>query len=172
MTMVNPSWLAKYIGFINDEVKDLCDSYEKNNTSNNEIDETFKKQKGNDGIIINKNSESNETTEDENYKHKNEFEVNYDNLRDWYNGYRLKDKMKMYDIYSPYSIIKALENEKVGNYWNESANSNIIVDFFNINFFGISNIIAMLLDNERVIIDVKTYKNDMTKFKYRDDILT
>jgi len=172
MTMVNPSWLAKYIGFTNDEVKDLCDKYEKDNTSNNEIDESFKKQKVNDGLIINKNSESNETMEDSNYKHKNDKEINYENIKNWYNGYHLKDKRKMYDIYSPYSIIRALENEEIRNYWNESANSNIVVDFFNIGIFGIENAIAMLLDDKKIKIDVSTYKNDTTEFENRDDILT
>jgi len=172
MTMVNPSWLAKYIGFTDDEVKDLCDKYEKNNTLKNEIDETFKKQKGKDGLIINKNSGSNESTEDSNYKHKNDKEINYDNLKNWYDGYRLKDKRKVYEIYSPYTIIKALEKKKVCNYWNESVNSNIIVDFFNKDIFGISNIIAMLLDDKKIKIDVSTYKNDTTEFESRDDILT
>jgi len=110
--------------------------------------------------------------EDSNYKHKNEFEVNYDNLKNWYDGYRLKDEEKIYDIYSPYSIIKALEKKKVGNYWNESSNSNIVKKFFNIGIFKIRNAIAMLLDDKKIKIDVSTYKNDTTEFESRDDILT
>ena len=39
-------------------------------------------------------------------------------IKNWCNGYRLKNRNddKEYDIYSPFSVIEAIENKQIANY--------------------------------------------------------
>jgi len=90
-SMTTPGWISKYIGFTDNEVKKLCNKY-------------IKKQSD-------KNNSDNNLNE----------EINYKNIKYWYDGYHFIDeKKKIYEIYSPYSIMTAFKDNKIDNYWVKS----------------------------------------------------
>ncbi len=140
-SMLQPMQMASYTGFTENEVRDLCDT----------------------------------------------FEMSYPEISEWYDGYCISDwvpvgKRKMYRggnyeehrlrIYSPLSVVKAMRNGEICNYWNETETFEALKQYVDWNFDGLKEEVAILMDGGRVSVDVTGYQNDMTTFHSKDDILT
>jgi len=181
LTMVDPSWMAKYIGFTDEEVQKLCEKFIKNQNENS------KKQKKNDGMAIVKDSTNNNIqsfNDKDDLIHKNKFEnsnekefnpreISYDNMKKWYNGYKIvDDENNSVSIYTPFSVINALDNKKIRNYWNKSSSFEYLSSYIHMNYDGLKDDIILLMKKGTIKINVKTYQNDMTSFKCKDDVFT
>lgn len=140
-SMLQPMQMASYTGFTENEVRNLCDT----------------------------------------------FEMSYPEISEWYDGYCISDwvpvgKRKMYRggyyeehrlrIYSPLSVVKAMRNGEICNYWNETETFEALKQYVDWNFDGLKEEVAILMDGGRVSVDVTGYQNDMTTFHSKDDILT
>ena len=140
-SMLQPMQMASYTGFTENEVRDLCDT----------------------------------------------FEMSYPEISEWYDGYCISDwvpvgKRKMYRggnyeehrlrIYSPLSVVKAMRNGEICNYWNETETFEALKQYVDWNFDGLKEEVAILMDGGRGSVDVTGYQNDMTTFHSKDDILT
>ena len=143
-SVIVPMQFAKYTGFTEDEVSMLCKEYGRN----------------------------------------------YDNIKAWYDGYEISDiippdpdykvqkstgreiEAKRYSIYSPLSVVKAVKNGIIQNYWNKTESYEALAEYIKINLDGLKDAIALLMDGGRVVVDLSTYQNDMSSFHGRDDVLT
>ena len=114
----------------------------------------------------------------------------YDQIRDWYDGYRVSDiippdpehmqllatgkapEAKKYSLYSPLSVVKAMRSGFVNNYWNETETYEALQQYIDWNFDGLKEDVAILMEGGRVPVDITGYQNDMTTFHSKDDILT
>ena len=140
-TMISPKWMAKYIGFTDEEVKMLCKKYinfkKLNNSNKNQV-------------VNNKNNNK-------------KVKVNYKNIRKWYNGYQLigSKNGRKYEIYTPFSIIKSLNNNHIEIYWNKSETFPLLSEYINMDFFGLKEDILCLIDDRKKEL----------KLNYRDDVL-
>jgi len=121
-----------------------------------------------------KKDEKNEKNENIENKGKDEFEVNFENLKLWYNGFKLKNDYfnEYYKIYSPYSIVNALKHNKINNYWCLSETFHSVLKLIDLNFFGLKEDIILLRDGVKIKINISSYQNDMRTFIYKDDIFT
>ncbi len=116
-----------------------------------------------------------------------DYEMDYSEISDWYDGYRVSDyipvnKRRLYrlgiyeehriHVYSPLSVVNAMRSGEIENYWNETENYEALQQYVDWNFDGLKEDVAILMDGGRVPIDVTRYQNDMTSFHSKDDILT
>ena len=116
-----------------------------------------------------------------------DYEMDYAEISDWYDGYRVSDyipinKRKLYrlgkyeehriKVYSPLSVVNAMRSGEIENYWNETENYEALQQYVDWNFDGLKEDVAILMDGGKVPIDITRYQNDMTSFKSKDDILT
>ena len=171
-SMVLPSWTAKYFGFTDDEVKELCEIHKQIEieNSNYEIDEIIKKRKKNNGKITITRTDNKEIR---NTKEKKKVEICYNDLKNWYNGYELADRNhRVYNIYSPYSIVNAFQLGYIKNYWINSVSSSLLKDYVKLNYGGLKEDIVILMKRNRIKININTYQNDMSLFENKDDVLT
>ena len=122
-TMTNPEGLAQYIGFTEDEVKDLCEQYN----------------------------------------------MNFDEIMEWYDGYSFTG---VEHICGPNSVVRAMRSGSCKNYWSQTVAYNNLVHYITMNFDGLRDAIVAILGGHRVKVKVRTYENDMTSFKRKDDVLT
>ena len=116
-------------------------------------------------------------------------ELNYDLLKEWYDGYILSNKpseellnseaaadpsagLKKYEIYCPLSVVSAGLYKKLENYWNKTENFEALAEYIRKDYDGLKDAIALLMDGGRIKIDTSTYQNDMTTFHGRDDVLS
>lgn len=142
-SIISPMQLAKYTGFTDEEVVRLCTEY------------------GRD----------------------------IDTLKEWYDGYEVSDiippdpnfehqektgktkEAKRYSIYSPLSVLKAVKTGYIQNYWNKTETYEALAKYINMNYSGLKDVVALLMDGGNVKVDISTYQNDMTTFSSRDDVL-
>ena len=143
-SMIYPLQLAQYAGFTEEEVRELCNTY------------------GRD----------------------------YEQLKAWYDGYQVTDvvppdpghemlkttgespKAARYSLYSPLSVVKAVQTGQILNYWNNTETYEALEKYISMNFDGLKETIVMLMEGGRQPVDIGGYQNDMTSFSSRDDILT
>ena len=75
-------------------------------------------------------------------------------------------------IYSPLSVVKAVQTGIMKNYWNKTETYEALAEYIRMDYDGLKDAVALLMDGGRLRIDTGTYQNDMTTFHSRDDILS
>ncbi|MEE0026553.1 MAG: AAA family ATPase [Atopobiaceae bacterium] len=116
-----------------------------------------------------------------------EFDMSYEEISSWYDGYRVSDwipvgKRRLYrqgeyeehrlKIFSPLSVVKAMRSGEIDNYWNETETYEALRQYIDWDFDGLKEDVTVLMDGGRVRVDISGYQNDMTTFHGKDDILT
>ncbi len=114
------------------------------------------------------------------------YNVRYDDISRWYDGYvvnsdipvemREKYRAGEYEentisIYSPLSVVEAVSTGLIQNYWNKTENYEALAGYIRMDYDGLKEAVAILMDGGRVAVDLSTYQNDMTSFSCRDDVL-
>jgi hypothetical protein len=95
--------------------------------------------------------------------------ISFEEIKKWYDGYILGENTH---IYSPKSVMDALERKRVGNYWTQSETYESLKIYIDLNEDGLKESIVQMLGGANIKIDVLTFQNDMTSIKNRDDVLT
>lgn len=111
------------------------------------------------------------------------FNMDYDQCKAWYDGYRMYYsygsvengkpviRQKLYEIYSPWSIVEALTNQKFANYWNKTETYEALKNYIMLNMDGLKDTIISLLAGNKKSTNVEKFSNDMATFKSVDDVL-
>lgn len=93
----------------------------------------------------------------------------FEDIQKWYDGYILGNNMH---IYSPESVIKAIQRKRIGNYWTQSETYESLRLYIELNEDGLKEAIVQMLGGAHIKIDTATFQNDMTTIRSRDDVLT
>ncbi len=114
-----------------------------------------------------------------------EYNLNYDEIKNWYDGYVISGHIPLnnrtgignegwntFEIYSPVSVVKSALTGKILNYWNETESAEALKQYIKRNYDGLKEDIIIMMNGGRIPIDVTTYQNDMTTFHSKDDIFT
>ncbi|MFR2381321.1 AAA family ATPase [Thomasclavelia spiroformis] len=123
ISMVEPELLAEFMGFTENEVKDLCSLYN----------------------------------------------VSYEEMRKWYDGYYMTDCLS---TFSPRSVVASIDRKKFGNYWTSTETYEALRVYIDMNYDGLRDDVVKLLAGEEVYLNTNKFQNDMTTFKSKDDVLT
>ena len=119
-----------------------------------------------------------------------EYGMDFEKVREWYDGYRVKgispaneafrastlpDKTrqpaKEYHLYAPLSVVEAMTTGHIGNYWNNTETYEALADYIRLNFDGLREKVARLMEGAKIPVNLRTYQNDMHSFACGDDIL-
>lgn len=115
-------------------------------------------------------------TEEEVSKLCEEYGMDFEEARAWYNGYHLlthnRNENKIYAMYSPKSVVEAMMRHKFGTYWNQTETYEALKIYIQMNMDGLKDAIIKMLAGESVTINTGTFSNDMTTFSSKDDVLT
>ncbi|MBQ9063323.1 MAG: AAA family ATPase [Eubacterium sp.] len=95
-----------------------------------------------------------------------EYNVSYDECRQWYDGYRQHG----YEIYNPESVVKAMRKRRFDSYWGKTSSYLVISERIRQNFAGTKEAVIQMLAGEKVDVDEGSYLNTMTDFSSKDDI--
>lgn len=96
------------------------------------------------------------------------YHQNFGEVKNWYNGYLLKDTQ----VYNPRAIVSAMLHGDFKNYWAETASSDAIVPLINMNYDGLKTAIIEMLSGTEVKVNTATFKNDTVNIASKDDVLT
>ena len=129
-------------------------------------------------------------TEDEVQNLCNRYGRNYQALSDWYDGYEVSDiippdpehkeykntgkspESMRYSLYSPLSVVEAMITGIIKDYWNKTETYEALAEYIRMDYDGLKDAVAVLMDCGRLRIDTSTYQNDMTTFHGKDDVLS
>ena len=107
-------------------------------------------------------------TEEEVRKECRTYVADFDEMRQWYDGY-LMDGIH---IYNPNSVKKALLKKKTKSFWAGTETYEALKIYIELNYDGLKEAIVEMLGGGRCRIDTTSFQNDMTTFHSRDDVLT
>ena len=108
-------------------------------------------------------------TEDEVRKLCDEYNMNFNEMKYWYDGYSFS---KIESVYSPNSVISAIENEDFGTYWTETETYESLKIYIDMDKDGLKEAILQMLGGESFRIDTKIFQNDLVNINQKDDVLT
>ena len=126
-------------------------------------------------------------TVDEVKKLCDKYNMRYEDIRVWYDGYTVSDAIdvemrKEYregkytghriSIYNPLSVVTAVSTGHIKNYWTRTETYEALEEFIGMNQAGLKDAVVYMMEGNRLAVDVSTYQNDMTTFNSRDDVLT
>lgn len=121
-TMLDASILAPYVGFTQEEVRELCAEYGRN----------------------------------------------YEEVRRWYDGYRLAG----YQVYNPKAVVSVMLRGDFWSYWSSTGSYEVILPLINMDFDGLRGAIIEMLSGASVEVEVTSFQNDTVSFENKDDVLT
>ncbi|MDD7280374.1 MAG: AAA family ATPase [Erysipelotrichaceae bacterium] len=98
-----------------------------------------------------------------------EYALDYTLMQEWYDGYKLEGGIS---VYSPRSVVAAIQDRKFSNYWSQTENYEALKTYIDLNFDGLKDTVVSLLTGQRKKVDTLSFQNDMTSFHSKDDVLT
>ena len=97
------------------------------------------------------------------------YEMDFEEMRRWYDGYVFR---RLDSVYSPNSVIEAIKNEEFGTYWTETETYESLKIYIDMDEDGLRESIVRMLGGMDCRIDVGTFQNDLTNIRSKDDVLT
>jgi len=137
-SILSPSFMSKFMGFTENEVKKLC----------------------------------------------TEHKLNINEIKEYYNGYHLKQtyheindngnsvkKNTCTNIYNPSSIVNVIISKKVENYWNITKEYDTIRQYVQTNYKDLKEDFENLINGKRIKNNIIKYQNDVYTLQNKDDII-
>ena len=107
-------------------------------------------------------------TEDEVKALSQKYNVSFEEVRRWYDGYLIDD----YHIYNPRAVVCVMLNGKFRSYWSGTSSYSAIVPLINMNYAGLKEAILETISGGNVPVDTSDFQNDVVSFTSKDDVLT
>lgn len=95
--------------------------------------------------------------------------MDYEECRRWYDGYDLND---VHEIFSPRSVVSAMERKRFGSYWTQTGSYEALKLYILMNFDGMKDDVVKMIGGGKVHVEVDSYLNTMTDFHGKDDVFT
>ena len=106
-------------------------------------------------------------TEDEVKSLSTQSGMEFDELKKWYDGYDLEGL----EIYSPKSVISAIEDHECSDYWVETSSYEALKDYILMDFNGIKNDVVSMVSGEHISVNVSKFTNSRI-VNSKDDVFT
>lgn len=98
-----------------------------------------------------------------------EYDMSFTGMQRWYDGYYFE---KTGHVYSPNSVIEAIDSREFGKYWSGTETYESLMTYIAMDFCGLRQLIVDMLGGQRCRIDVESFQNDITSFHSADDVIT
>ncbi|MBP1590627.1 MAG: AAA family ATPase [Oscillospiraceae bacterium] len=108
-------------------------------------------------------------TEDEVKKICDDKNADFSLMKSWYDGYSFDEAES---VYNPNSVIKAARRNKFASYWIQTSSADALMEYISLDYSGLTKTIAELMAGIEVNVTTTKFKNDLTNFKSKDDVIT
>ncbi|MCC8028912.1 MAG: hypothetical protein LIO75_03795 [Lachnospiraceae bacterium] len=96
-------------------------------------------------------------------------QMDFDDMRTWYDGYSCS---RIGHVYSPNSVMNALHEGEISNYWTQTETFESLKEYIGMDYDGLKDAVIDMLGGNPVGVKISTFQNDMTSFHNRNDVLT
>lgn len=97
------------------------------------------------------------------------YEIDFEAMKSWYDGYCFP---QMPHVYNPKSVVDSILRENFASYWTQTETYEALKIYIDLNYDGLKDAIVEMLAGESVAVNPERFQNDMTTFESRDDVLT
>ena len=94
--------------------------------------------------------------------------MDFEEIKRWYDGYNLNGV----ELYSPISIITAIEKKRCSDYWTHTGSYEAVSDYIELNLNGIKDDVIKMMAGENIEVDVSGFNNNLKSFKIKEDVFT
>ena len=108
-------------------------------------------------------------TKDEVKSLADKYEIDFDELAKWYDGYQMGDELSMFN---PNSVMQAIDSGRCRSFWASTGAYDTVAHYIQMNFEGLKDDILMMLAGGRSKVDPTGFQNDMSIIRSKDDVLT
>lgn len=98
-----------------------------------------------------------------------EYAVDFQTMKQWYDGYSFQG---VGSVYNPNSVMKAITNHDFDTYWTETSAAESLMEYISKDYSGLTKTVAELVGGIKVKVDTNGFANDLTTFRGKDDVLT
>ena len=98
-----------------------------------------------------------------------QYGMDYEECKRWYDGYDLGE---VKEIFSPRSVVSAMERKRFGSYWTQTGSYEALKLYILMNFNGMKDDVIKMIGGGKVHVEVDSYLNTMTDFHGKDDVFT
>ncbi|MCD8242184.1 MAG: AAA family ATPase [Lachnospiraceae bacterium] len=98
-----------------------------------------------------------------------QYQMDFEELHIWYDGYSFH---RLQHVYSPNSVMHALQNGEIQNYWTQTETFESLRSYISMDFDGLKAAITEMLGGGHIGVRISTFQNDLTSFESRNDVLT
>lgn len=98
-----------------------------------------------------------------------EYDMDIEKAREWYDGYQMEAAGH---IYNPNSVVQSVVRKRYKNYWTQTGTYLSVKKAIEMNFDGLKEDVIHLLGDGKCKVNVSKFQNDMVTFESRDDVLT
>lgn len=98
-----------------------------------------------------------------------EYSINFEEMKNWYDGYTFPE---VKHIYNPKSVVDSIRRKHFSSYWTQTETYEALKIYIDLNFDGLKDAIVEMLTGQSVEVNPLKFQNDMTTFRSKDDVLT
>ena len=98
-----------------------------------------------------------------------QYHMDFEQAKQWYDGYVLGPGIH---VYNPKSVVDSIRRKRIGNYWVSTETYESLKSYISMNFDGLKDDITQMVAGGTCKVNPAKFQNDMTSFKSKDDILT
>lgn len=95
--------------------------------------------------------------------------MDFEIMKQWYDGYEIND---VGSVYNPNSVMQSVENGDFDSYWTETSAAEGLMEYISKDYNGLTKTIAELIGGVDAKVNTNGFGNDLVTFKGRDDVLT
>ena len=96
------------------------------------------------------------------------YDMDFDSIKAWYNGYLINGL----HMYNPNSVSEAIDRHAFASYWRNTSSFSSINTFITMNYAGLKDDIMTMLAGGKVMVDTRSFQNDLYHIHSKDDALT
>ena len=95
--------------------------------------------------------------------------IDKEQVRTWYDGYRIGEQES---IYNPLSVIRAIKRRYFESYWSNTGTYETVSHYIKMNYEGLKDDVIKLLAGESCAVNTKNFQNDVNVINSKNDVLT
>ena len=96
------------------------------------------------------------------------YDMSYEKMKQWYDGYELKGN----HIYNPRSVVMSFIGRDYDSYWTKTETYEALKKYVQLDMYNLKTLITRLIAGESVDVNPDKFQNDMTTLESTDDVLT
>ena len=96
-------------------------------------------------------------------------QLDFESVKAWYDGYEVAGE---HAVYNPYSVMSACREKTCRPFWTMTSAAEALTDYIRMDLDGLQETVAQLIGGAEIKVSPAGFRNDLKRFRTKDDVLT